>query len=301
MKSIITGEDEVRVGVNLLDNAGEEHGIEMEFDGEIKHHQSEAYADNPRFRTREECEHVDQARRFAKWQVYRERGYDTVPPLENPDRLTAALLAIADLSSDTFQAQFGELERRLARHYDDGPVELPFPNADPDDAIIYQQDVYLEPDPVEHDPPVLEQFLSRFDGDPDTPVARRASELTTQDRDDLGFEVEAVSGIHTVHNDGQGTERRDHGEQPLDRDPDARVELMAFDTDSVDSFHHYVVSNLAYQIRDRFLLMGQAPPTAFRAQGWGTYRGFQCQKFCSLYEEYWSSEADITSWEPWTE
>ncbi|WP_222916203.1 hypothetical protein [Natrinema sp. SYSU A 869] len=297
MKAVITGENDERVGVNLLDNDDAEHVIEMEFDGEIKHHQCEEYADNPALRIREECEHVDQARRYARWHVYRERGYDTVPPTENPDRLLAALLGIATLSKTAFEEHFGNLEEHLERHYDNAPVNLPFPDADPDDAIIYQKDVYLEPDPVDFEPPVLEQFLGRFEGDADSP-ALDDGDIPLEEMDDLRFKIEAVSEIHTLHNDGQGTEQIDHGEQPLDREPDVRVELMAFDPASVDSFQQYVVSHLAYQIRDRFLVMGVKPPVPFRAQGWGTYEGFQCQKFCSLYDEYWSSEATITSWDP---
>ncbi|ELZ18353.1 hypothetical protein C478_01805 [Natrinema thermotolerans DSM 11552] len=210
----------------------------------------------------------------------------------------AALLGIAMLSETAFDEQFGDLEEHLQRHYDGSTVDLPFPDADPDDAIVYQKDVYLEPDPIKLEPPVLEQFLGRFEGDPDSPALDDGDILLDQ-MDDLEFEIEAVSGIHTLHNDGQGTEQTDYGEQPLDREPDVRIELMAFDPASVDSFQHYIVSHLAYQIRDRFLLMGVKPPVPFRAQGWGTYEGFQCQKFCSLYDEYWSSEATIQSWEPW--
>ncbi|ELZ89508.1 hypothetical protein C453_00490 [Haloferax elongans ATCC BAA-1513] len=298
MEATITGEDEVAVGLSVIDNIKSEHLIEMELDGEIYHHQSEAYADNPALRTREECERVDQARRFAKWHVYRDRGYDTVPPIENPDRLLAGLLAITMLSGEGFQRYFGDLEERLASHYDDSSVDLPFPNADPDDAIIYQKDVYLQSNPVEFEPPILDQFLARFEGEPDSLVTDDIRDISSDELDDLVFEIEAVSDTHIVHNDGQGNEQVARREQPLEREPDARVELMAFDPSSVDSFQHYVVSNLAYQIRDRFLLMGVKPPVAFRAQGWGTYEGFQCQKFCSLYEDYWSSEAAITSWNP---
>lgn len=63
--------------------------------------------------------------------------------------------------------------------------------------------------------------------------------------------------------------------------------------------HAEQIEKEIHQIRDRFLLMGVKPPVPFRAQGWGTYEGFQCQKFCSLYDEYWSTEATIQSWEPW--
>jgi len=299
MDGLITGENDERVGISVIDNNDVEHVIEMEFDGEIKYHEQDGYADKPANRTQEENEHIWQARRFAKWHVYRERGYDVVPPTENPDRILAALLAITYQSTTEFEECFGDLEVQLRSHYDGSTVELPFSDVDPDDPIIYQKDVYLQPDPIEFEPPVLDQFRARFAGESESSVVPAEGELDLEELDSLEFEVAAVSGMHTIHNDGQGNEQVDHGEQPLDREPDARVELMAFDPSSLESFHHYVVGHLAYQIRDRFLLMGVKPPVAFQAQGWGTYEGFQCQKFYPQYEDYWSSEATISSWEPW--
>ncbi|WP_222920475.1 hypothetical protein [Natrinema sp. SYSU A 869] len=60
----------------------------------------------------------------------------------------------------------------IHRHYNGSPVDLPFPDADPDDAIVYQKDVYLEP-------PVLEQFLGRFEGDADSPALDNSDSSTT--------------------------------------------------------------------------------------------------------------------------
>lgn len=298
MKAKLGDGDDDGTGIRVVDNAGTSHGIHVAFDGEITYHGCEEIANNPALRTREECERVDQTRRFAQWHVYRERGYDTVPPRENPDRLMAALLALAELSPNAFEEYFGDFESRLDSHYDGSGVDLPFPEADPDDAIVYQQDIYLQPDPVEFDPPVLEQFMARFDGDSDSPAIGELDNLQLGEMDALEFDIEAVSGIHLLYNDGQGNQQVARGDQPLEREPDARVELLAFDPAEVESFQHYLVSHLAYQIRDRFLLMGVKPPVAFRAQGWGTYEGFQSQKFCSLYEDYWSASATIESWEP---
>ncbi|PCR91833.1 hypothetical protein [Natrinema ejinorense] len=299
MNAKIEGESEGFLKIYVEDNKGAKHDLTVHNTSGIEYHSCDEIANNPALRTREECERVDQTRRYARWYVYRERGYDTVPPRENSDRLMAALLAVAELSPTAFESHFGNLETRLQAHYDDSEVDLPFPDADPDDAIVYQKDLYLQPDPVQFDPPVLEQFMARFEGDPESPAIDALDELQFGEMDVLDFEIEAISGIRVLHNDGQGNQQVAESEQPLEREPDARIELMAFDPASVDSFQHYVVSHLAYQIRDRFLLMGVKPPVPFRAQGWGTYEGFQCQKFCSLYDEYWSSEATIQSWEPW--
>lgn len=297
MKAVITGESE-RIGVKVQDNNGVDHGIEMDETGKIKYHEVDEYADKPAGRTREETEFGSQARQYAKWHVYRERGYDTLPRTENPDCILAGLLALAQLSEAMFDKQFEGLETQLRSHYDGSTVELPFDDADPDDAIIYQHDLYLQPNPLEFDQPVLDQFRARFDSQSDSSAIADPATLSATEMDALNFDIEAVSGRHAIHNDGLGKQQIAYGEQPLDREPDARVELMAFDPAEVNSFQHYIVSNMAYQIRDRFLLMGLTPPAAFQAQGWGSYDGFQAQKFCDLYEDYWSSEANIISWEP---
>ncbi|WP_026190379.1 hypothetical protein [Halomicrobium katesii] len=298
MKAEIEKETDNGFGVTVYDNNRTKHKIGVLYDGEINGHLQEDYADKPSGRTREETEYGSQARQYAKWHVYRERGYDTLPRAENPDSILAGLLALAQLSEAMFEQHFRDVAAQLRCHYDGSPIKLPFPNADPDDAIIYQKDLYLQPDPTEFDPPVLDQFRARFEGQSDSAEIADPTTLSASEMDTLNFDIEAVSGMHVIHNDGLGNEQVSRGEDPLDRDPDARVELMAFDPTEIDSFQHYVVSNMAYQIRDRFLLMGLTPPAAFQAQGWGSYDGFQAQKFCDLYDDYWSSEATIQSWEP---
>lgn len=298
MEAIIGDEDQNGVGLRVIDNNDVSHGIHVAFDGEITYHEVDGYADKPAGRTREETEYGSQARQYAKWYVYCERGYDTLPRVENPDSILAGLLALGQLSEAMFQQHFGELEAQLQSHYDGSTVDLPFADADPDDAIIYQHDIYLQPDPLDLEPSVLDQFRARFDGESNSPAIADPTALSAAEMDELNFDIEAVSGMHVIHNDGLGNEQVSRGDQPLAREPDARVELMAFDPAEIDSFQHYVVSNTAYQLRDRFLLMGLTPPAAFQAQGWGSYDGFQAQKFCDLYENYWSSEANITSWEP---
>lgn len=295
MKPKITGETERLIGVSVIDNNDVEHLIEMETDGRITAHQQDGYPDDASKRTAEGNEHVNQARRCAKWIVYRERGYDTVPSTENPDRILGVLLAIAALETEAFEESFETLRSKVERHYDDGAtVELPFADADPDDMIVYQQDVWIQPDPTTLDPPVIEQFEHEIGADSlgTTPTPEIA------DLDSLAFTIEAVSGIHTLHTDGKGNEQIDQVRRPLDREPDATIEIVPFDPGEIESFQRYLVSHLAYQVRDCFLLMGVEPPVPFRATGWGKYRAFHVQKFCPQYEEYWSPDASIQSWQP---
>jgi hypothetical protein len=298
MKATIGGEDEEGCGIEVVDNAGIEHWIEIKYGpSEISHHGQDGYPDEPSKRDEESHEHVNQARRYARWHVYRERGFDTLPAGSNPDRILATLLAIARLSATQFDAQFGDLRRHIESHYDGGPVELPFPDADPDDVIVYRKDVFVEPDPTTFDPPVLDQFLGRMSGDSDSPEIPSKDTLDAETFDNLDFTVEAVSDLQYLHYK-DGTEQTVTADSPLDREPDATVELLPFDPDEVDSFHHYVVSHLAFQIRDCFLRMGVEPPIAFRKTGWGMYRAFHAQKFCPQYENYWDPNTDIDSWEP---
>ena len=298
MQATIYGEDEAVTGTDVIDNKGVTHDIQIERDGKIYSHQQDDYPDKAAKRTIENNEYVNQARRFAKWHVYRERGYDTLPPGDNPDRILAALIAIARMDESTFNSRFGDLQRQIASHYDGSTVGLHFNDANPDDMIVYRKDVYVTPDPTTFDPPVADQYLGQFEGESDSPAVSSKDTLTREAFADLDFDIEAVSGMHYLHTDGLGTEQTERGADPLDRDPDATIELVPFDPAEIDAFHHYAVSHLAYQIRDCFLRMGLKPPVAFRKSGWGKYRAFHEQKFSPQYENYWDAEETIQSWQP---
>jgi len=299
MQGKIVGENEDGIGVDVVDNNDITHQITIgKDDWDIIYHEQDGYPDHPAKRTDAGNEHVSQARRHAKWHVYRERGYDTVPSTENPDRILAALSALTELSEAEFIEQFSDLSAQVRSHFDGSTVDLPFKGVDPSEILVYQKDIYVQPDPTEFDPPVLDQFLSRLSGESDSAVAASKDEISLASQQALDFEIEAVSDLHYVHNDGQGTEQVDRPEPPLDREPDARVELMPVDPAEFESFQHYVVSHLAYQIRDCCLRMGEKPPVAFRSTGWGQYRAFIDQKLCPLYENYWDATAQIDSWSP---
>jgi hypothetical protein len=298
MKAVITGETDERVGVNLLDNAGAEHLVEIGFDGELLGYDPLEYPDNSLKATKEEKEHVHQTQRYTRWYVYRERGYETLPRRENPDCILAALLAVATLSESEFDEQFGDLEAQIQSHYDGSTVETPLTGVNLDGAIVYEKDLYLSPDPTDVEPSVLAQFRDRFEGESDSQAVPSSDELPLDSRESLAFELEAVSEMHHLAYDGLQLDQSTYGDRPLDRKPDATVELMPFDPDEIDSFHHYVVSHLAYQIRDYFVLSGLTPPKPFRAPGWGTFEAFMKQRYYPQYENYWDATASIDSWEP---
>ena len=143
MKAVITGENDERVGINLLDNSDVEHVIEMEFDGTIKYHQQDGYPDDPDERTEAGNEHVNQARRFARYWVYRKRGYDTLKPVQNPDRIAQAAVVLQLLSVDAVERFFGELYQQFRAASTDGDRPITLPDGVGHREAVYQQDIYL--------------------------------------------------------------------------------------------------------------------------------------------------------------
>ena len=109
--------DEIEEGVGLVvnDNRGKEHRMVVGYGGEIKAHKTDEYPDPPD-RTFAEDESFSQARRFARWHVYREKDYDTVPNPDNPDRIAAVLMAVLDLEDEQFDECFGTLYEQMASH-----------------------------------------------------------------------------------------------------------------------------------------------------------------------------------------
>ncbi|WP_018259007.1 hypothetical protein [Halomicrobium katesii] len=310
MEAEITGENDERIGLYVYDNNDVEHWIEMDFDGEIKYHDTEGYPKHPSDRTQEENEHGRQARRYAKYHVYRERGYETMPRHENPDYLAAAMIALSGLADDSIDEQFGDLRKQIESHYDGSTVELPFEDAHPDDPLVYRKDLYLSPDPTTVEPPLVDQYADvvasiRADSEAvlteSDDIEHQLLELVSyQDRLDselLSFEVEAVSDMYTLHTDGK-TEQTTEPTAPLDREPDARIELPPLDIRQFDLFKLLLVTNLSCQVRDRFLMMGEQPPEAFQHRGFGTYRGTVKQQINPMYEQYYTFSGSTSNWTP---
>lgn len=309
MDAEITGESE-RVGLSVIDNAEVEHLIEMDESGEIKYHEQDGYSDYPSERTQAENEHVHQARRYAKWYVYRERGYDTLDRLANPDSLVGAIIALSEASEAEITDRFGPLRDQLKSHYDGATVELPFEDADPSEILIYRQDIYLDGDPTEVDPPLVDQYGAFAEevqdttqsalADADNLEGWLASMFNERERiNDIlpSFDIEAVSDLHYYHSDGVN-EQEEWAEAPLDREPDIRLELPPLDPDTFDVYQLLLISHLSNQIRDRYLMMGLEPPEVFQQQGFGTYRGAIKQNLNDMYDKYYLASDPVDSWRP---
>ncbi|GAB3028608.1 hypothetical protein [Natronobiforma cellulositropha] len=301
MDAIITGESK-RVGLSVLDNNQVEHLIEMDEFGNIKYHDQDGYADSPNERTDEENEHVNQARRYARYHVYRERGYETLERVDNPDCILAAMIAVGCLSGSAFERHFGDLYDRLREHVSGSRIDLPVDGANPDGIVVYRKDLYLEPDPTAVQK-AARTALTTYGAEPGDSIdgetltaalEKLATDSTLEGA--LAFEIEATSPCYALYNDGYNNEHVEPVGQPLEREPDARVEPMPISVDSLPAFQEYLLAHLAYQVRDCYVCMGVTPPAGFRDTGYGKYRCSLYQQSTDLYENYYDESESIDSW-----
>jgi len=302
MDAIITGEGNGIVGLSVIDRNEIEHLIELNESGTITGHETERYPNSGRDRTKEESEHINQARRLAKWHVYRERGYDTLTPYDNPDRLAAAIMAILDAPEVKLEHYFGELEAQLLRHQNGTTDHVPFDISGSSDIVVYRQDIWIQPDPTDAEPPLLDQFCQYVNAPLDTLGGILGD--GPDPRDSMpSYEIEAVSDIYYLHNDTRTTEEYPT-EKPLDREPDARIELLAIDPTAFDSFRQLLASHLGNQIRDCFLDMGLEPPEPFQTPGLGKHNSMIKQQLMPMYDKHFLA-GDDSEWgrettKPWS-
>ncbi|WP_169317770.1 hypothetical protein [Halovivax asiaticus] len=236
MKAVLTGEVDSVVGVNLRDNNGAEHILDVrKDDGSIPAHQQDGYPDKADERTSKGNEMVRQARDYAKWYVAQETEYDTVPWYLNTGRLKTVRDAVGKCSEEELDHHFGQFYRQLAGEYK-SHVEQPLPNPVPEDEAIdryreYKYDIYLTADESE---------------------------------------IETTSGIHVMYYAGKGDPRIIDGHDPYsDRKPDGRLEHVAIDLER-DQFATFLDYHLRCQIRDSYLSRGEEPPEEYRVLGPGT-------------------------------
>lgn len=304
MEAEIIDEDEEGIGVQVVDNNGVTHTVAVGFDGEVQGHSQDGYPDDPSKRSHEGGSSVNQAQRLARYHVYRERSLDVIPGPKNPDRIAAAITAVLATPSEAFEESFRDLRQQLRSHYDGASVELPFEGVDPSEVIVYEKELYVIPDPVEVDQQLSEALVDRLGVEPEaasveavvTALESMVADPASEER--YSFSLEAVSGLHYRHNDGYGHEQVHRGEDPLDREPDARVELFPVDPEQFPSFQLYVAAHLLYQLRDCFLGMGLEPPLPLRVQGQGSYELTLEQQVSDTYERYYDPDATVESWQP---
>jgi len=293
MKAQIKKETDTGFGVLVTDNSSIEHKIGVQFDGHVDGHLSDGYPDNPDKRTKAGNEHVNQARRFAKYWVYRQRGYDTLDGWQNPDRITLAATALMALDQPTVDSSLGDLDKQLQSLYSDidPPVEIP-DGVDPTSAV-YLYDLYLGMD--DEDISAYADFIGDLSVDELTDLSN--AEVESLPSHTEGLFIESTAGPHIKWDTtGDGQYRTAWADQPVDRDPDARIELLAFEPDSIIELKRQAVRNLLCQVRDCYLTMGIAPPEQFRLLGHGRHDASTWYVHNELYGAYYDPDAEVDIW-----
>ena len=294
MDGKIIDENESGVGVDIVDNNDNLHEISIEKDSwKIVYHNSDKYSDDPAKRTKAGNEHINQARRFAKYWVYHQRGYDTLDGWQNPDRITLAATALMALDEPIAESYLDDLNQQLQSLYSniDPAVEIP-DSVDPTSAV-YLYDLYLGMD--DEDISAYADLVSDLSVD-------ELTDLSDAERNSLpshneGLFIESTAGPHIKWDTtGDGQYRTAWADQPVDRDPDARIELLAFEPDSVVELKRQAVRNLLCQVRDCYLTMGIAPPEQFRLLGHGQHDASTWYVHNELYEAYYDPDAEVDTW-----
>jgi len=258
MNGEIIGEDEEDIGTKVTDNNNIVHQIEMhKNDGKIYAHGQNGYPDKADERTPEGNEHVNQARRYARYYVNNERGYETFQWDENVPRIKAVGEAIEALSTDEFEAYFGEFHEAVA-----GPA------SDQDDLSIVD-------------------LISS--------VSREANAYYIDVFLDENDQIEATSDIHPVIS-GQDWQADITTPTKYDgRVPDARIDLIPVPLSDIELFRQIVSLQVKCQVRDYYIVMGEEPPEEYRVLGFGKYKF--ALKYndgdLSMYDDYTRLEADI--------
>lgn len=311
MHAEILEETDDWVGVQVTDNNDVEHKIAVTFGGDIQGHSQEGYSDDPNKRTEEENEHVNQARRFAKYYVYAEKGYDTAEHVENPDYVNAVREAIAALDEEAFAEYFGALHQQIRSHHEpvERLVEIPAA-AQSEDAVVYKLDAYLGVDIAESGLTEDAQSLAEeHDLDFEAGTTRRSGttidesersawasfdeELVAEaDPADIEYEVSAVSGIHVGFPNAQGQHEDVWAERPVDREPDARIEIMPVEPGPFEEFQAFLDHHLRCQIRDCFVGMGLVPPEPFQVIGFGKFIYARRYDHYDLYPQLHKRDGD---------
>ena len=311
MDGNITGENDERVGLYVDDNNGVEHWIEIEFDGEIKYHEQDGYSDDASKRTKNENEHNNQARRYAKYYLYEERGYDTVDNAANPDYINAVRHAIADLSAAEFKQYFGPLHQQIRSHHDDSAERLVAhpPGVRAADSVVYEPDVYLGVDLEDEAIEETAKTVAEIYGlDLEAATESTVTEASTQEISEwkevgqhvielsnseaVPLEIAAVSGIHIGYPDSNGEHTVHRADDPVDRQPDATIELLPADPGSIFEFREYLDHHLRCQIRDCFAGMGLLPPEPFQTIGFGKFIYARRYDHYDLYPKFHKPETD---------
>lgn len=312
MQGEIIGEDDDDIGTRIVDNNGAEHQIEMHKEnGEIYAHKCAAYADKPEDRTDEENEYVEQARRFARYFVYTERGYDVVPPAENPVRIDAVRQVVQEMSLDEFERHFGDLYQQFLHEERDAESSVIDKPPEATDPPIFAQNIFLGIDILGTD---LGKEIAEAHGLDSTQSARdiSLSDLTEDELeqwgeftgefavqaldDDIDFRenlyIDSTTDIYVKYPLGGDFVADDGHLQEAGREPDTIIELLPTDPGDLSEFKKFLEYYLRCQIRDTFVEMGLVPPEPFQVLGLGRFMAARGYDYIDFYPEFHNPDAE---------
>ncbi|MEZ3114906.1 hypothetical protein RYH80_03105 [Halobaculum sp. MBLA0147] len=298
MNGLITGEKDSKLGLSIFDNNHKEHLIELKCSGEIEAHSADDYESDPRERPLRESEHINQVERFARYCVYHRRECDAVKPWKNPDKLIRTIIFLS-ITSKPIKSEFEDLYHQLRSHTTGTDPVVPLPEGVIGHNITYKKDVYIR------SPEELQSYIdfssvtSQVDQLRDTIVEENSVDvanlgediLETVAVDDL---IQTTSGLQLHWDDATGQYQTRRTDEPdIEREPDARIELLPFAPDSLDELHIRMIRNLFCQVRDRYVGMGVTPPEPFRVQGLGAYDFSTWYDTYDFYQRYHDPDATI--------
>ncbi|MEZ3114907.1 hypothetical protein RYH80_03115 [Halobaculum sp. MBLA0147] len=249
-----------------------------------------------------ENEPVNHARRYARYVVERERGYEAIRWNFHPDKHLAAALAIVSLDTDTVHEFFGDLYQQVLSHYSDTEPAVELPDEVRPQHFNYKQDVYLglQPDVMDElTSSIAEAHVASDQIGADTSVEERLTmllghveESSLPDLSDLT--ITATSGVHVHWDDISGSYHTEYnGRLDIVRDPDAQLDILPFAPESVEAFRDQLARNLLCVARDCYVEMGVTPPEPFRIQGLGRHRPATLYEQFDFYQRYHDPDATI--------
>lgn len=315
MNASIEGRDSEGCGLEVVDNNGVEHWIELKYGpGNISYHEQEGYPDEPDARTWEENEHVAQARWYARYYVYRQTEYDTLPGYRNPDRATATLMTLWQMPAEDVAQLFETFSQQSRSYYEDvtRPVALG-PDVDPDQ-VNYRQNIYLDADITEIRGSVntfvetlagtavdalnsvsLDIDLSQGPLESTVDAVAGAIETEREEYDFPQYEVAGTSDLYYLYYAGFNQPETVTRSDPFnfERKPDARLELPPLHPGFLDQLKPFLIRHFVCQVRDIYISMGTEPPAPFRVLGLGKHTPTQRYQHSDMYENYFDFDADI--------
>ncbi|MFC3958206.1 hypothetical protein [Halovivax cerinus] len=288
----------------MTDNNQAKHTVAVGCDGSVQGHSQDGYPDDPSKRTVEENVYVAQARRFARYHVFHERGHPTVEPWALPESAVITAVAVASLSAREFAVAFGDYYHQYRSTVTD-EVRPVIDHPDADGLLAYRQHVVLDVDLptvlAETETSALAEALPVKSTTSPTAIAHAIGdhfdEVTDVSVDADTLSIDETSGLGVVYQTVDDVVEEGPADD-VSGPPDARLELATIDPPwedylPVEGFQVLLVHHLLCQARDRFLEMGVEPPESLRLLGLGTFQQTIRNEHRPPYEPVHYSDADI--------